>query len=244
MKIAFISDIHGNYDVYREICKEHDYTIQLGDFGLGFEKWNKEETPYITPELHNHRFIRGNHDSPLKCTKHPNWIPDGTIEEIDGLKFMFVGGAWSIDAVYRKEGESWWPDEECSEEKLALYAKWFAEEKPDVMVTHDCPLYIAKKYCLGAHKPSYPNRTSRALEAMHLSHKPKLWVFGHWHLDLDFCHDGTRFLCSRATDRWNKGVHVIDTDELKLEQDNKEYIEYLNRKREEDNQIPLGDRNE
>jgi hypothetical protein len=26
-------------------------------------------------------------------------------------------------------------------------------------------------------------------------HKPRLWIFGHWHVRFDHIHEGTQFVC-------------------------------------------------
>lgn len=205
-KVAFISDIHANWDVYADICKRYENTVQVGDFGMGFESANRL-VPYL-PQ--NHRFIRGNHDDPAKCAAHPNWIKDGTIEIIGNSKVMFIGGAKSIDKYRRKEGLDWWADEECSYAQWQEFINRYEEEKPDVLVTHDCPQDFAKQFILRAHKPAYPSVTGQALQVMHSIHAPRFWVMGHWHVDLDVTHNGTRFLCSNHTDIYNDGVIEVD----------------------------------
>jgi hypothetical protein len=207
MEVAFISDVHGKWDVYEELCKKYANTIQVGDFGMGFEYETRREAPRLSL---NHRFIRGNHDSPQKCYSHPNFIKDGTIETIGSTKVMFIGGAWSSDQYRRTEGKNWWRDEECSYADFQKFLDLYEAEKPDLMVTHDCPSDFAKLYLLGAHKPPYPSVTGNALMVMHNIHQPKNWVFGHWHSDICQEHNGTVFHCSRDTRLTNHGVIVLD----------------------------------
>ena len=65
--MRLIGDIHGKIEPYIQTALTYD-TVQIGDFGIGFmhnkdmEKVNKFHTDG------NHRFIRGNHDDPEKCT--------------------------------------------------------------------------------------------------------------------------------------------------------------------------------
>ena len=207
MKVAFISDVHGNWDVYEELCKKYERTIQVGDFGMGFEREAGLKVPYLAL---NHRFIRGNHDNPQKCYAHPNYIKDGTIEMIGDTKVMFIGGAWSSDQYRRTEGVNWWRDEECSYADFQRFIDLYAAEKPDMMVTHDCPSDFAELFMRGAHKPPYPSRTGASFQFMHEIHQPKMWVFGHWHSNVRQPHNDTMFYCSRDTSRANIGVVELD----------------------------------
>lgn len=207
MKVTFISDVHANWDTYTKLCEQHEHTVQVGDFGMGFERPPHRVVPYLSK---NHRFIRGNHDDPAKCKAHPNYIPDGTIEILGSTKVMFIGGAWSIDRALRTEGLNWWSDEQLSYMQFQDLIDIYKDEKPDMMVTHDCPTDFARKFILGAHKPSYPSTTGSAFQVMRQIHQPKIWVFGHWHLDIDIEFEGTRFLCSKETAIYNHGTITLD----------------------------------
>ena len=44
-------------------------------------------------------------------------------------------------------------------------------------------------------KRDYPSRTRQAFDAMMSIHRPKLWIFGHWHRSRNEMIDGTRFIC-------------------------------------------------
>lgn len=195
-----MGDLHAEFPQYRNIVNNTDLpTIQVGDFGLGFG------TP---PELNpKDRFIRGNHDSPLHCRDNANWIPDGHVEELCGLKTYFIGGAYSVDKDWRTPYKNWWPDEELSYKELQDEIDRYIEIKPDLVISHDCPEsvghYIIQKHAmlLGAdsgHK--IQSRTCHALQEMWLNHPPKIWVFGHWHLNFTLQHDKTYFRCVRTLD--------------------------------------------
>lgn len=207
MKVSFISDVHAKWDVYEKICSQLEHTIQVGDFGLGFEQFVRNPVPRLSL---NHRFIRGNHDNPQKCYEHPNFIKDGTIEVIGTTKVMFIGGAFSIDRNLRTEGVDWWPDEECSYADLQRFIDIYEVEKPDLMVTHDCPISFAEEHLCNAHKPPHPSATGKAFDIMFEIHQPKTWVFGHWHVDVDEEFNGTVFRCSRDTRLTNHGIVTLD----------------------------------
>ena len=184
MKYRFIGDCHGKIAEYLAICSGCERSVQVGDMGLGFKG------VYLPhDEVISHRFVRGNHDDPNACAEHPYWIEDGTYK--DGI--MYIGGAWSIDREYRTEGVSWWRDEELSMEELNNIVDMAVKNKPRVMVTHDCPTSVLDKIF------GYPyiikTRTGQALDTILELCKPKLWIFGHHHKDVDKVIDGTRFIC-------------------------------------------------
>jgi len=194
--IRFIGDVHGKYGPYKRLIAEVPCSIQVGDMGVGFRNWQgdiKGNPPHYAMVAGDHRFIRGNHDNPEECRKHSQWIPDGHIEG----KMMFVGGAISIDKHLRQEGYNWWSDEQLSPDDLAYLIEVYEAAKPHTMVTHECPQSIVPAF-LGHYKNELEPGgadTRKAFEMMLAIHRPKLWIFGHWHQSLDYTHDGTRFIC-------------------------------------------------
>lgn len=201
--VRFIGDVHGKFTRYKRTIRSVDRSIQVGDMGVGFKRYdpytdsivNTENPPYDTMVESNARFIRGNHDNPEECKKHSQWIKDGHTETIGDHKVMFIGGAWSIDYEYRTPGISWWEDEQCSQAYLNFLIGEYETYRPDVMVTHDCPTQISNTLHLDAHKPRITTRTDQALQAMFEIHQPKIHLYGHWHQDRDQVINGTRFIC-------------------------------------------------
>ncbi len=207
--IRFIGDVHGKFRRYGTILDNSPYpTIQVGDMGVGFRHTQGPRTgelcggpPYDRMVEKDARFIRGNHDNPAYASRHTQFIPDGTVEG----NMMFVGGALSIDKAYRIEDYSWWPDEELDPVALWQLDTPYQLHKPEIMVTHECPESIAAMIVGqipdlrngGAMKmdPRFASRTRMAFERMLVVHKPKLWIFGHWHVSFDYLHEGTRFIC-------------------------------------------------
>jgi hypothetical protein len=179
--MRFIGDVHGKFDQYLKLIESVPESIQVGDFGAGFKP-----IPYIGI---NHRWIRGNHDNPEISKGHPNWIPDGHYE--NGM--FFTGGALSVDAHSRTEGVDWWRDEELSYDECFSFMDKYESIHPEIMVTHDLPQTVAMQI-FGNHKSSIRSRTRNFLDSLFFSHKPKLWICGHWHVREDVTIDGTRFI--------------------------------------------------
>jgi hypothetical protein len=188
MHIRFIGDIHNNWKRYkREIACGADMTIQVGDFGIGFGR--EEELANV--DWNKNKFIRGNHDNPSMCKEFAGYVSDGSV--VLGTSIFCVGGAFSIDRADRVEGEDWWPDEEMGYEACCEALESYATLKPDVVVSHDCPS-VALPYTYGDPVSS----TTSFLNTLLKIHAPKLWVFGHYHRDVEKLIYPTRFVCVKS----------------------------------------------
>lgn len=194
-KIRFIGDIHGKNSSYLDIVKSSPYpTVQVGDYGCGFRVNPISSLQPINSEIH--RFIRGNHDNPSLCRVQANYIPDGTIEN----RILYVGGAGSIDRMYRTEELDWWADEQLSIKELNGILDSCHREQPEIIISHECPEFIADVICnlRGFHKYQDDNRTRMMLQQIYYldpEYKPDLHIFGHWHVDAEIMYNGTRFIC-------------------------------------------------
>lgn len=208
-KYRFIGDIHGAYGRYLQMIQGCDKSVQVGDFGIGF---NENPLDWIDPDYH--KFIRGNHDNPALCYEQPNFIPDGKFE--DGVFYM--GGANSIDREWRTEGIDWWADEELSYAQLSYMIEKYAEDKPEVVVAHEVPSFLTAYF----NRPIFniESRTRDAFDQMYKIHQPKLWIAGHWHFPFDKIVDSTRFVILDC-DSWID----IDLDNL-LEGEQKRLIRF------------------
>jgi len=187
--MRFIGDTHAKFDRYQAIVSQAPASIQVGDFGAGFRPLPQMDAA--------HRFIRGNHDDPAVCAQSPNWIADGTVE--NGM--FFIGGATSIDQHSRIEGVDFWRDEEVTiAAGNALIDAYEAEVQKsgrfNFVVSHECPENIARTiFSTRKDKIEDHSRTRQILEAMLTISAPKVWIFGHWHHDVDVVIGETRFIC-------------------------------------------------
>jgi hypothetical protein len=197
-----IGDVHGRFHAYKRIIKSAPASIQVGDMGVGFiriragleRSHGGDDVQFLANPPHyamvpRHRFIRGNHDNPQVCRRHSQWIPDGCV---DG-KVMFVGGAQSIDRQSRTSGYDWWPQEQLSEEDFGCIVEKYLRAKPAVMVSHDCPVDVAR--LVNSHHSGERTRTNSSLQLMWEAYQPELWIFGHHHVSFDQVVNGTRFVC-------------------------------------------------
>lgn len=188
--MKFIGDIHADWKWYNQITEKLTDTIQVGDFGCGFEKYSTEQLNINSMIENNHQVIRGNHDNPEIIKTLPTYIQDGTFDK-SGEVFC-IGGAQSIDRGYRIEGVSWWPDEELTQDRFYQIMDFYEKSEPEIVATHDCPFDI---YKILYGESSRPSITSQALSSIFYIHKPKYWIFGHHHITFSEIIDGTRFIC-------------------------------------------------
>jgi hypothetical protein len=189
--MRFIGDVHGKWQTYADLCSEVYSSVQVGDFGIGFG-----DTPdFLVNGVWangNHKFIRGNHDDPAECKQYDSFIPDMSYDSKHDI--FYIGGALSIDKAYRTDGVNYWSDEELPILELQQAVDMILDIKPAIMVTHDIP-EVCVRQLFSFYNNEYPSATRQALDAAFELHKPKLWIFGHWHTSVDSIIDGTRFVC-------------------------------------------------
>lgn len=199
MEIRFIGDVHQKWGPYRKLIAGVQRSLQVGDFGIGFTNPLTERAysnpPYDHMARGQHYFIRGNHDNPGSCKRHPFWIKDGG--SAFGRDDIFcVGGAMSIDKDRRTEGYDWWHDEELSYAQLCSIMDIYETVKPEVVVSHECPDSVISRVCheAGKYKYDIPSVTRRCFDNMLEIHRPDLWIHGHWHHPYRMVHRGTEFI--------------------------------------------------
>jgi predicted phosphodiesterase len=166
MRILYLGDIHGNFELINQYLKRYDikdaHIIQVGDFGVGFTTLVKEKRTleFVHNELVKRNVfvyaIRGNHDYKPYFDNDPfgftniKLIKDYTVLNLEGKNILCIGGAVSIDRRMRKTknqaigrfdikgmNESWWPDEIFNWEDDKLVDL----RNINVVVTHNAPDY-------------------------------------------------------------------------------------------------------
>lgn len=193
-----VGDVHGCISRYVELVSECENSLQLGDMGFSYKLIER----HLSPE--RHRILAGNHDNYVNeggvfVEQTPHFLGDFGTYEVPGIgKIFFVRGGRSIDSDQRTEHVDWWRDEELSMEKMELAANAYSESRPDFVVTHECPQSLISSVSTMSSwngRPIRPSSTARLLEAMLVAHRPKMWIFGHYHRSWDSVVEGTRFRC-------------------------------------------------
>ena len=128
-RVAFAGDWHMNAAwAGRAIRYAHDlgaqHIVHLGDFGFTFQQRFLDEV-----------------DSTLRACGLRLWFVDGNHESFPWLdvRFLAMGGAYSVDRAGRLPGRSWWPEETITRRQQMRAG---SAGKTDVLVAHDCPAKV------------------------------------------------------------------------------------------------------
>ena len=205
--IYITGDTHGEIDfdrlkLYfnRKYISEKDYLIILGDAGIVWSEKTLSKTILEYQKLGITIFyIDGNHENfallnsfpILKLNNaHVHAISDnifhvlrGEILIINGVKFLCVGGAESIDKNTRIENINWWKDETLTEYQTnrAIYKACEYDLKIDYILSHAAPSTIHRKQL--QYKES---ESTIQLDIIDKHIKYNKWYFGHYHIDKTF----------------------------------------------------------
>ncbi len=210
--ICITGDIHGETKYVTQLCERYapsptDCVILLGDVGVNYhcdlrDRRRKEELAACgVPIL----CIHGNHEQrpaglgPYSLKEWNGgqvWVEedfpqllftkDGEIYTIDGYRFIAIGGAYSIDKLYRISNRiGWWPDEQPSVEIKEYTERQLAAHRIDYVLSHTCPFrYEPKERMLpGFDRSRIDDSTERWLDTIEASTDYKGWYCGHWHTD-------------------------------------------------------------
>lgn len=204
-------DTHGleDFDKLNKFAGEHskltrsDYVIIAGDFGA---VWSEST---LTEKLHHYvelpftvLFVDGNHENFDLLATYPvtEWnggkaqvikpnvihLMRGQVYDIEGKTIFTFGGATSIDKEMRREGISWWRQEQPTfdelDEGLANLKRY--DNKVDYIVTHSCGQRamesLKRIFSVGDKATaSEVNLLSNFEDVASFKH----WYFGHFHAD-------------------------------------------------------------
>ncbi len=211
-RVLLAGDVHGFTSqieylariATRERC---EVILQLGDFGYwphqedGLRFLHKTDRLLASAGVEL-LFLDGNHENfdRLLALGHPaygfapvteriRYIPRGTRWQWQGVTFLGLGGAHSIDKEERLRYERkcsrsnwlWWPQETITDEEAELAA---GGGRVDVLVCHDCPWNVALAPHCG---PEYMDELATELNRRRLqrvvNHTEPLSVFhAHYHV--------------------------------------------------------------
>lgn len=210
--VYFTGDNHGSPFKLQVFCRymeltEKDTIVILGDVGANYyggkrDKQFKEQIAKLAPTIF---CIHGNHeqrpanipsykakewnDGPVWYEEeYPNLLfaRDGNIYVIDGVRYLVIGGAFSVDKNYRlSRGYGWWADEQPSEEIKARVGRRVANSGLDVILSHTCPFKYEPReaFLPGIDQSEVDSSTEEWLDTIEESVDYKAWFCGHWHID-------------------------------------------------------------
>jgi hypothetical protein len=209
--IYITGDTHGDIDflklkVYfsKRYTTYADVLLILGDAGI---IWSQEEN-YIS--LYENLmmtviFIDGNHENFDMLKRFPIvekfgakmhritgtifHVIRGELLTINGLSFLTLGGASSVDKWCRTEGVNWWKEENIGRDEFTNAVRNLrkAGGKVDYLLTHTAPTSLVTR-AIGYK----PDDNTDYLERLYQEASFSRWYFGHFHIDRKF---GPRFRC-------------------------------------------------
>ena len=201
--IGIIGDIHHKWLHLQRIWDHLDAkgittAIAVGDFGFDPDVW--------PPHAHGEceiKVIDGNHEhfwwmqhqgwlnaeEEIEVAENISYIPRGTVQEIEGRNFLFIGGAESIGL--RMFGTSWFEEEKISYADVEKCLTASNGITIDTVISHDCPWPFLVQ---SEHKAQLDANGSRnALEAIRQATCPKSWYCGHHHVSSKGEYEGCKW---------------------------------------------------
>jgi predicted phosphodiesterase len=218
--MIIIGDLHGGYpDVLHKIRKhelEDTSFIQVGDWGLGFQKKASDIKALslidkFLQEKQNYLYIiRGNHDNKWFWDHRDTFnleyvklVQDYEVLEIENKRVFFIGGGISIDRSARTSGKDYWPDEKVVFDEALLKSA----QNIDMVISHIAPKE-AWPYTFDAivhHYIEIENELAADLKnerqimsSIYSSLKDagcREWYYGHYHQSHKEEKNGIRFRC-------------------------------------------------
>ena len=182
--IVILGDVGANYflDERDAAMKSHLNTIGVDILCI---LGNHEIRPSNIPSYHLQTWNGGKVWVEEKYP-HLKFARDGEIYDIEGKRYIAIGGAYSVDKYYRlARGYGWWEDEQPSEEIKAFVEKQLSGKEFDVILSHTCPYTYepTEMFLSGIDQSMVDTSTKEWLDSIEKRYYYKDWLCGHWHTD-------------------------------------------------------------
>lgn len=210
--VYFTGDIHGSpYNIIRFAKRikltRSDVIIILGDVGANYygNERDSETKTHLNALKPTIFCIHGNHEkrpAGIPSYKLKEWnggqvwyeeqypgllfAKDGDIYSIDEIRYLVIGGAYSVDKYYRlARGYGWWEDEQPSEEIKAYVDRQADGSGYDVILSHTCPMKYepVEMFISQVDQSTVDASTEEWLDRIDDRAQYKAWFCGHWHTD-------------------------------------------------------------
>lgn len=201
--IFITGDTHGDVDFKKLLTLKDanlsydDYLIICGDAAICWSIFDLERfIPLYNDIGCTILFVDGNHENfdmleqmPLveykgalmhQIDKHIFHILRGEIMTLDDKTFFCLGGACSIDKMYRTPSLSWWPQEEITYHDIdnAISNLEKVNNKVDYVITHCADTKTVLK-AFGFRRDACTDQLTFIDKVVDYKH----WFFGHYHFD-------------------------------------------------------------
>lgn len=201
--VYLVGDIHGRSHNLAETLDnlEPGALIILGDVGFGFslEIDERLQNDFCQWEEKGWSIylIRGNHDNPeywKNVQRGCTMLPENRVITINGKRFFISGGGISLDRWQRVPNKSYWFDE------YIYVPPYVLQEVKDIygILSHVGP--VPPKVAANPSFLEYCKSFDAGLEAdlederiqitRLIGLKPKVWYYGHFHVNESFEHNG------------------------------------------------------
>lgn len=180
--MILIGDVHGKIKEYKSIIKNVEKSIQVGDLGY------KEDHEWFLDNIDTskHKYIPGNHDpKDFHYSSHSL----GDYSYYEGI--FNIRGAQSHRITNSKKNLNNLPYEELEYSKFSKIIDLYKVIKPRIVVSHECPQIVREE----VFKFKDSTKTSNFMNVLLDIHKPRLWVFGHYHRSINKSINGCKFRC-------------------------------------------------
>ncbi|MDR1185390.1 MAG: metallophosphoesterase, partial [Coriobacteriales bacterium] len=206
-------DTHGDLRGVARFCKKHQLTaddtlIILGDTGINYfgNQRDREPRDLLAKTPATIFCIHGNHErrpQTMDCYHEQPWrggtvfvedaypnilfAKDGEVFDLDGIKAIVIGGAYSVDKHIRlANGWSWFADEQPSTEVKAAVERRLESLgwQVDVVLSHTCPLRYepTEAFIPGIDQSQVDKSTEVWLDEIERRLSYKRWYCGHYHI--------------------------------------------------------------
>lgn len=209
MKFIITGDTHGSFERFSKLPQDKDIAIIiLGDVGLNFymrkkDYWNKLHLCNSYP--FTFYCVRGNHEARPQDVKGMKLVYDEAVQglvwaeedfprikyfqdwgiyNIENKKTLVIGGAYSVDKLYRlKMHYSWFANEQLSEQERLECLSNIKGQKFDMVLSHTCP-YSWRPIDLflsNVDESTVDTSMEQWFEEVKDSIEWEYWFFGHYH---------------------------------------------------------------
>lgn len=205
-RVLLVGDTHGNWHGLNELLLHEagnfDIVISLGDFGFWprpgevGKTWGLTKIKCPVPLL----WIDGNHErhdiltklvslhgrEPISLVNNIYYLPRGCLLKIGNKNCLAVGGAHSIDKMYRREGVDWFAEENVNYGDCQAV---LSHEVVDVVFAHTipdsgCDHIFKTMQNMIKFEEICPTR--KLLDEVVAKYKPESLYAGHWHCSTTF----------------------------------------------------------
>lgn len=202
--IYLVGDLHGNYKRFKEAFVENDYKdcifIMLGDQVMLYEdswKQYRKLDNMLRDRNCQAYFIRGNHDCAYYHTQEyyamhfTNIFPlNMGIIKYRGKQGFIFGGAISLNRGLMKEGINFWKQFDY----IDPWKDEYRDYQFDFIISHTGPIPHGIVFNNNCEKFLISDKELRGdlereqneLRDMMCHYTPKLWCFGHYHMDKEY----------------------------------------------------------